>query len=172
MSTALAVGMTFPSLNAAKDALLRHTVERGESYFTHKRAANCFITKCRSENCPYRIRFTLKKGEDWTITVYTEHTCSPDTHRSWKPAQSVRYLAPNHTAAFNLDHTIKPSQIRNTELQNGNQVSYKQTWHALQIIGKQIFGDEAEFFKKIPSFLKYLSQADPQAYWQLETQNN
>jgi MuDR family transposase len=165
MSTALAVGMTFPSLNAAKDALLRHTVERGESYFTHKRAANCFITKCRSEDCSYRICFTLKKGEDWTITVYTEHTCSPDTHRGWKPAQSVQYLAPNHTAAFSIDHTIKPSQICNIELQNGNQVSYKQSWRALKKIEQQILGDEAECFKKISFFLEHLSQADSQAYW-------
>jgi hypothetical protein len=34
--TALAVGTTFPSRDVAKDALLRHTVARGESYITHK----------------------------------------------------------------------------------------------------------------------------------------
>jgi hypothetical protein len=76
----------------------------------------------------------------------------------------VQYLAPNHTAAFNLDHTIKPSQIRNTELQNGNKVSYKQSWRALKKIEKEILDDETASFKKIPFFLENLSQADPQAY--------
>src|SRR5215471_21681285 len=173
MSISFAVGMNFPSLDAAKDTLLHHTVSRGESYKKYKQTASCYIVICRSkdQNCPYRIQFTLKKM-DWVMTVYTEHTCSPETHNGWKPAQSVRYLAPNHIASFNLDHTIKPSQIRNTELQDGNRVSYKQSWRALKKVEKQIFGDETESFKKILSFLKHLSQADPQAYWQLETQNH
>ena len=75
-------------------------------------------------------------------------------------------------AAFNLNHVMKPSQIHNTELQNGNQIYYLQLWHALKKIEKQVFGNEAESFKKIPFFLKNLSQIDLQAYWQLETQNS
>jgi len=84
----------------------------------------------------------------------------------------VQYLAPNHIAAFDLDHTMKPKQIRNAELQNGNQVSYKQSHRALKAVETRVLDDETEFFKKIPSFLEHLSQADPQAYWQLETQNH
>ena len=170
MSASLAVGMIFSSLNAAKDALLRHTVSRGESYKKHKQTAICYIVVCCSKDCPYRVRFTLKKM-DWILTIYIEHTCSPETHSGWKPSQSVQYLTPNHTASFNLDHTIRPSQILNTELQNGNQISYKQSWRALKEIEKQIFGDEAESFKKIPS-LENLSKIDPQAYWRLKTQNH
>ena len=80
-------------------------------------------------------------------------------------------MTSNHTASFNLDHTIKPDQIRNTELQDGNQISYKQSWRALKEIEKQVFGDEAESFKRIPSFLENLSQVDPQTYWRLEIQD-
>jgi zinc finger SWIM domain-containing protein 3 len=174
MSESLAVGMTFSSLDAARDALLRYTVLRGESYKKHKQTATCYIVVCRSkdQDCPYRIRFTLKKGGDWALTIYIEHICSPETHTGWRPAQSVQYLTPNHTASFNLDRAIKPKQISTSELQNGNQISYNQSWRALEEIKKQIFGDEAESFKKIPSFLENLSQVDPQAYWRLETQNN
>ena len=32
--------------------------------------------------------------------------------------------------------------------------------------------DETEFFKKISFFLEHISQADPQVYWQLKTQNH
>jgi hypothetical protein len=162
--SSLAVGMTFPSLDAAKEALLRHTVSHGESYKKYKQTATCYIVICCTKDCPYCIWFTLKKA-DWVITIYTEHTCSSETHSGWRPAQSVQYLAPNHTASFNLDHTMKPSQICNTELQNGNQISYMQSWRALKIIETNVFDDEAESFKKIPFFLEHLSQADPQAYW-------
>jgi len=135
MSTPLAVGMTFPSLAAARDALLCHTVSRGESYKKDKQSATCYRVVCRSsQDCPYRVRFTLKNGVDWTVTIYTEHTCSPETHKGWRRPQSVQYLAPNHIAAFDLDHTMKPKQIRNAELQNGNQVSYKQSHRALKAV--------------------------------------
>ena len=60
---------------------------------------------------------------------------------------------------------MKPKQILNTELQNSNQISYNQLWHVLKKVKNQVFGDETESFKKIPSFLKNLSQVDPQAYW-------
>ena len=174
MSISLAVGMTFPSLEIAKDALLRHTVSRGESYKKHKQTSACYIVVCRSknQNCPYRIRFTLKKGKndgDWVLTVYNKHTCNPKIHYEWQPAQSIQYLASNHMASFNLDHTMKPCQIRNTELQNSNQVSYQQSWHALKIVEKQILDDETKLFKKIFFFLENLFQIDSQAYWWLKT---
>jgi len=60
---------------------------------------------------------------------------------------------------------MKPKQILNTELQNGNRISYNQSWRVLKKVENQVFGDEAESFKKIPSFLENLSQVDPQAYW-------
>ena len=67
---------------------------------------------------------------------------------------------------------MKSKQIRNAELQNGNQVSYRQSHQALKAVETQVLGDETESFKKIPSFLEHLSQTDPQAYWQLETRNH
>jgi len=76
----------------------------------------------------------------------------------------VQYLTSNHIAAFDLDHTMKPKQIRNTELQNGNQVSYLQSHQTLKAVETQVLGDEAESFKKIPFFLEHLSQTDSQAY--------
>lgn len=164
MSASLAVSMTFSSLNAAKDALLRHTVSRGESYKRYKQTATCYIVICHSKDCSYRVQFILKKA-DWVVTIYIEHVCSPETHNNWKSAQSVEYLIVNHVAAFNLNHAIKPDQICNTELQNGNQIYYLQSWHALKEIEKQVFGNKTEFFKKIPSFLKNFLQVDPQAYW-------
>jgi MuDR family transposase len=142
MSSPIAVGMIFASLDAAKDALLRHTVARGESYITQKRAAKCFITKCRSNDCPYRVRFTLKKQKDWVVTIYTEHTCSPETHHGWKQAQSVRYLASNHVDSFKLDPTMKPSRIRLVEDLNGNEISYMQSWRALRKIKRLTLDNE------------------------------
>ena len=57
ISISLAVGMTFPSLEIAKDVLLRHTVSRGESYKKHKQTSACYIIVCHSknQNCPYCI---------------------------------------------------------------------------------------------------------------------
>ena len=68
-------------------------------------------------------------------------------------------------AIFNVDYTIQPNQIRNTELQNGNQIRYQQSWRALKTVKKLILGDKTELFKKIPSFLENLSQVDPLVYW-------
>ena len=46
-------------------------------------------------------------------------------------------------ASFNLNRTIKPKQILNTELQNGNQISYTQSWRVLKKVENQIFNNEA-----------------------------
>ena len=72
-------------------------------------------------------------------------------------------------ASFNLDRIIKSKQILNTELQNGNQISYTQSWRVLKKVENQVFNNEAKFFKKISLFLKNLSQVNPQAYWRLKT---
>ena len=101
--------------------------------------------------------FYTQEERGLTIIVYAEHTCSPDIYHDWAPAQSVQYLASNHTAAFNIDHIIKPSQIRNVKLQNGNQVTYKQSWRTLKKIEQRVLSDEAKFFKEIPFFLNHLS---------------
>ncbi len=50
MSTSLAVGMIFSSLNAANDALLHHTVSCGESFKKHKQTSICYIVACCSKN--------------------------------------------------------------------------------------------------------------------------
>ena len=55
---------------------------------------------------------------------------------------------------------MKPKQIHNTELQNDNQVSYKQSHQTLKAVKTQMLDNETEFFKKISFFLKYLFQTD------------
>jgi hypothetical protein len=69
MSSALAVGMTFPSLDAPKDALLRHTVACSESYIIHKRAVNCFITKCRSKTAHIAYGLLLRRWIRLSLSI-------------------------------------------------------------------------------------------------------
>ena len=59
---------------------------------------------------------------------------------------------------------MKPKQIRNAELQNGNQVSYKQSHWILKAVETQVLDDETKFFKKISFFLEHLFQTDSQVY--------
>ena len=39
----------------------------------------------------------------------------------------VQYLTANHVKTFNLDHTMKSSQIHDIKLQNDNQINYLQS---------------------------------------------
>ena len=59
---------------------------------------------------------------------------------------------------------MKSKQIHNTELQNDNQVSYKQSHQALKAVETWVLDDETEFFKKISFFLEHLSQTNSQVY--------
>src|SRR5215471_7184314 len=61
MSTSLAVGMIFLSLDAAKDAFSRGAVARCRSYISHNQTANYFTAKeCCSKDCSSYVQFTLK----------------------------------------------------------------------------------------------------------------
>ena len=59
---------------------------------------------------------------------------------------------------------MKLKQIHNAELQNDNQVSYRQSHQALKAVETQVLDNETEFFKKISFFLEHLSQTDSQVY--------
>ena len=149
-----AVGTSFPSMKEAREAILQHTIQEGLSYKVAKAEISRYILICRSDTCTFRLRVNYnKKHHHAVVTISQPHICSPDTHNNWKSASSVQYLTSNHAASFNVNRSLNPSQIRTTELLHGNHISYKQAWRARKKIEAQVFGEEGESFKKIPSFL-------------------
>ncbi|RAL10920.1 putative C6 transcription factor [Aspergillus homomorphus CBS 101889] len=92
--TPFQVGMTFDSLPEARHTLLRHAVDRHESYMVVKSEATRHIAKCRDPLCEYEVRIGTKKGK-FRVTVYNPHTCPPSTHNNWKHSRSSK-LKPDY----------------------------------------------------------------------------
>jgi hypothetical protein len=90
------VGNTFPSMQAACEAIQRYVLNDGESYKSEKAEKKRYRLICKDANCTFCIWvFNLdKKGP--TVTIYNLHTCSPAIHYKNKNAHLVKYLIEHH----------------------------------------------------------------------------
>ncbi|KAK1150209.1 hypothetical protein N8T08_000111 [Aspergillus melleus] len=82
------VGMQFNSMKEARDALVRHSLDLHASFRVEKANSEKYFTACRSgSDCPYKVRmYTSRKTGLVRIQTYEPlHTCSSDTHDSWRP---------------------------------------------------------------------------------------
>ena len=134
-------------MNDARDALLNHIANRGESYVVDKSERERYTVRCRAgAACPFYVRIGWRRKEQRAcVSVYRPHTCSPDTHQNWSRTSSVRYLAAKHRDSFLANRGLKPKDIQAVELLEGNSVSTAQAWRALKALENDpSLGDQLE----------------------------
>ncbi|EEP75591.1 predicted protein [Uncinocarpus reesii 1704] len=135
-----AIGTTFPTMQEAREAILHHTISQNLSYSVSRADATRYIIKCRCSTCPFRLRVTLRKGDGQAVvTVSRPHNCSPEVHKGWRWASSVKYLVAKHKEAFkDKGGRMLVSELRELELKAGNDVSEKQAWRARKAIANEV----------------------------------
>jgi len=140
-------GASFESFEAAKDALLRHTVARGLSYkvLRSDKKRSRHLVSCSLPSCPFRIRFGPNASGGVKTTVVVPHNCPPEAHLNWGRANSVKALRPRHQDRYSRDHTLRPREIMAMEQSEGNPCSYKQAWRALGAARAEAVGGEAKW---------------------------
>jgi MuDR family transposase len=108
-------GASFESFEAAKDALLRHTVARGLSYKVLRSDKNRsrYLVSCSLPSCPFRIRFGPNASGGVKTTVVVPHNCPPEAHLNWGRANSVKALRPRHQDRYRLQRRSHPQATRN-----------------------------------------------------------
>jgi hypothetical protein len=100
-----------------------------------------------------------------SITVLTPYSCSPAVHFKFKQLNSVEYLAPHHRASVIDNRNITIAQIRSNErLHFNNEITYKQAYCTKQALLKELDGDEAEAFAKIPALCQRIQAANSDNY--------
>jgi hypothetical protein len=100
-----------------------------------------------------------------SITVLVPYSYSPAIHYKSKQAHSVEYLAPHHRASVIDNQSITITQIRlNERLHFSNEIGYLQAYRTKQALLKELDGDEAEAFAKIPALCKRIKAADKDNY--------
>lgn len=147
MASPFGEGSRFPTMNDARDALLNHIANRGESYVVDKSERERYTVRCRAgAACPFYVRIGWRRKEQRAcVSVYRPHTCSPDTHQNWSRTSSVRYLAAKHRESFLTNRSLKPKDIQAVELLEGNTVSTAQAWRALKSLESDpTLGDQLE----------------------------
>jgi hypothetical protein len=100
-------GASFESFEAAKDALLRHTVARGLSYrvLRSDKSRSCYLVSCLSSSCPFQIRFGLRRRHD-------NGRGTPEAHSNRRQARSVKSLRSRHQDRYRGDPTLTPEAAR------------------------------------------------------------
>ncbi|KAF4237542.1 hypothetical protein CNMCM6805_006873 [Aspergillus fumigatiaffinis] len=167
------VGMIYPSMEEAREALLCHTIAKHESYRVYKSDARRYMTRCRNRDCNYMVRVSWRKKRcEAFVSMYKPHTCSPDTHGNWRPAASVNYLAPTYQSLVQGSSKPTAAQILEIERRRGNPIQYHQGYRTLKAIERNLYGDAAESFEKLPAFLSRLAKVDHAGYWKMETKND
>ncbi|PGH16966.1 hypothetical protein AJ79_01350 [Helicocarpus griseus UAMH5409] len=106
------IGTTFPTIQDARDAVLRYTVDQKLSYRIVKSDA------------------TRRKKKLVIVSVYRPHTCPPETHENWKMASSMQYVVPRLARSFHANPTLKAADIQELELLGGRRLKYHQAWRA------------------------------------------
>jgi hypothetical protein len=156
----LNVGDEFASIEAAKDAVLRYTIENRESFIKLKDQKRCWVIGCKDEQCLFRIRVNRPTKGDLKLTILIPHTCPASTHHGWKQANSVRWLTQNerNRALIAADPTANPKLLaENQRFDNGQKVSYLQAHRTRSRLRQDVFGDEAASFQLIPALLSALT---------------
>ncbi|KAG2019078.1 hypothetical protein GB937_005369 [Aspergillus fischeri] len=167
------VGMIYPSMEEAREALLCHTIAKHESYRVYKSDARRYMTRCRNRDCNYMVRVSWRKKRcEAFVSMYKPHTCRPDTHDNWRPAASVNYLAPTYQSLVQGGSKPTAAQILEIERRRGNPIQYHQGYRTLKAIERSLYGDAAESFEKLPAFLSRLAKVDHAGYWKMETKND
>lgn len=125
------IGTTFPTIQDARKAILRYTVEQSLSYRIVKSDMTRYSLACRAESCTFHLYCNYSRKKKLVIvSVYKPHTCPPETHENWKMARSMQYVVPRLARSFHANRSLKPSEIQESELLNGHRLKYHQAWRA------------------------------------------
>lgn len=106
------VGMQFPSMKEARDALVRHTLDLKTSFRVEKANSEKYFTACRSgPDCPYKVRMYMsrKTGLVRIQTYEPLHSCTPETHDNWRPPLPTGLEAESASPS----QPKSPEQVRN-----------------------------------------------------------
>lgn len=103
-----------------------------------------------------------------SITVFKPHSCSPAIHYNNLKSHSVKYLIEHHRAAIIDNRKITAAQIRSNERhQYSNNINYLQAYRTIQAVLEEMYGEEAESFKKFPAYAERFEAADSENFYKL-----
>ena len=166
----LAVGRTFDSKEDAKEAIHAAILKAGQSWRVARGkkdtyAVKCFSNKDKNDNpfdCKFRVHVARTNHDDWEIRTSRPHTCPSQAHRGFtRGKQAVKNVLPRHLEAIAAEPSTKPKSIQTRErLQQGNQLSYMQSWRTKQKALETSQGSTARQSELIEPFLTFITEVE------------
>jgi hypothetical protein len=121
----ICVSDKFPSIEAAREAISRYILNKGELYKVYKSDKTCYILICRDSYCKFRIRASKSKKDGVFITKLDAYSCTPATYYNSKLSYSMWYLKDYYRASVIDNRDITPAQIRSDKrLRFSNYINY------------------------------------------------
>jgi hypothetical protein len=85
----ICVGDKFLLIKAAREAISRYILNKGELYKVYKSDKTRYILICRDSQCKFRIRASKSKKDRVSITKLDTHSCTPATYYNLKLSYSM-----------------------------------------------------------------------------------
>lgn len=157
-----------------KSALLHHTIRRRESYRNFKNDQRCYMVRCISDDCHFRHRSKKCSDGSYTVSKIVAHSCTADIHTQWHGYNSVKHLQPTYQSYLENNARAAPGHIVASERSKGRSVKYLQANRALHAANVISDGNDIESFRKLPSMLERMVEAeavtDRQSFYRMEVE--
>ena len=85
----VSVGDKFPLIEAAREAISRYILNKGELYRVYKSDKTRYILICRDSKCKFRIRASKSKKDRASITKLDPYSYTPATYYNSKPSYLI-----------------------------------------------------------------------------------
>ncbi len=166
----LTVGMTFPSISAARQAVEANLLLSGKSKIRGSSGGDFVSFKCKGEPvCKFEVKFYEQKDGTWITTHLSGEDHNGCCHRAKPNFRQV--MAATQEAAISASNPLSTSDVqRIVALQFGANVS-RHVAHAANTLRKE-YTDSIQFEKSFSPLLKMitkLSLLDPKGIHSLVT---
>ena len=85
----VSVGDKFPLIKAAREAISRYVLNKGELYRVYKSDKTRYIVICRDSECKFRIRASKLKKDRASIIKLNLYSYTPATYYNSKPSYLI-----------------------------------------------------------------------------------
>jgi hypothetical protein len=112
-------------IKAAREAISRYILNKGELYKVYKSDKTCYILICRDSYYKFQIRASKSKKNKVFITKLDTYSYTPATYYNSKLSYSMWYLKDYYQASVINNRDITLAQIRlNERLRFSNYINY------------------------------------------------
>lgn len=131
------------------------------------------VVRCKNQRCKWKLHATPRRvGSNWTIkTCPYSHTCHGPASQLNQPELTVEIIAQEICKDIQQDLELKIIKLHELVLKKfpGAQPSYKNLWHAREIVIAELFGSWEESYALLPRLFEAIKASNPETKVDLQS---